>query len=170
MLNGFVSNVLQFVHGAFVLDIAGIQRGGGLEQQEPAFLVRHGTVFDSAWNDDKLALFDPFMVVAKFHPEAAFDHQEHFVFVLVVVEDELAFELVKLHGLAIEFGGYVGLPVFGDLGEFLGEIDFGHGILWIVAWYALNWMMCFAWRSQKSWLPAQRAAAKAKQPPALADG
>jgi hypothetical protein len=29
--------------------------------------------------------------------------------------------------LAIEFGGDVGLPVFGDLGKLLGDVDFGHG-------------------------------------------
>jgi hypothetical protein len=46
-----------------------------------------------------------------------------------MVEYELTFELVKLHILAIEFGGDVGLPVFGDLGKFLGDVDFGHGIL-----------------------------------------
>jgi hypothetical protein len=28
--------------------------------------------------------------------------------------------------LAIEFGGDVGLPVLGDLGELFGEVDFGH--------------------------------------------
>jgi hypothetical protein len=39
---------------------------------------------------------------------------------------ESAFELIKLHILAIEFGGDVGLPVFGDLGKLLGDVDFGH--------------------------------------------
>ena len=46
-----------------------------------------------------------------------------------MVKYEFAFELVELQVLAIELGGDVGLPVFGDLGELLGDVDFGHGIL-----------------------------------------
>src|ERR1051326_26577 len=77
-------------------------------------------------NDDEFAFFNPLMVVAEFHAEASFDDEKQFVFVLVMVEDEFSFELVELDLLAVEFGGNVGLPVFGDLGEFVGEIDFGH--------------------------------------------
>ena len=54
----------------------------------------------------------------EFHAEAAFDHEKHFVFVLVVMEDKFAFEFVELDMLSVEFGGDVGLPVLGDLGEF----------------------------------------------------
>ena len=112
------SDLLQFLYRALVDDVAGIQGGGGLEQQEPAFLVGDWFVFDSARDDDELAFFDPFVVVEEFHAEAAFDDQEHFIFMVVVVEDELAFDLVELHVLAVEFGGDVGLPVFGDLENF----------------------------------------------------
>src|SRR5271165_4416959 len=58
---------------------------------------------------------DPFMVVAELHAEAAFDDQKHFVFVVVVMKDKLAFELVELHSLAVKFGTDVRFPVFGDL-------------------------------------------------------
>jgi hypothetical protein len=92
-------------------------------------LVSYGTVLYAARHDDKLALFDPFRAIAKFHAETAFDHQEHFVFVLVMMKDKFAFELVELYILAIELGGDVGLPVFGDLRKLLGDVDFGHKIL-----------------------------------------
>jgi hypothetical protein len=49
--------------------------------------------------------------------------------VLVVVEDEFALDLVELDVLAVEFGGDVGLPVFGDFGEFFGDVDLEHGIV-----------------------------------------
>ena len=50
--------------GALVDDIAGVQGGGGLEQQEPAFLIGDGLVLHTARDDDELALFDPFEVLA----------------------------------------------------------------------------------------------------------
>jgi hypothetical protein len=66
------------------------------------------------------------VVVTVMHAKAAFDDEEEFVFMIVVVEDELALDLVELDMLAVEFGGDVGLPVFGYLGELFGEVDFGH--------------------------------------------
>jgi antitoxin VapB len=80
----------------------------------------------SARNDDKFAFFNPFVALAELHAEAAFHDQEHFVFVLVMMKHELALQFVELHVLAIQFGGDVGLPVFGNLGEFIGDIDFVH--------------------------------------------
>ena len=77
-------------------------------------------------DDDELTFFDPFVVVEELHAKAPFYNQEHLVFVLVMVEDELAFDLVELDVLTVEFGGDVGLPVFRDLGEFFGDVDFGH--------------------------------------------
>jgi hypothetical protein len=63
------------------------------------------------------------MAVAEFHTEAAFYDQKHFVFVFVVMEDELALELIELYALAVQLGGDVGLPVFGNFGEFVGDVD-----------------------------------------------
>jgi hypothetical protein len=69
------------------------------------------------------------MAVAKLHAKAAFDYQKHLVFVLVMVKDELAIQLDELHVLSVELGGDAGLVVFGDLREFLGDVNFGHGSL-----------------------------------------
>ena len=67
-------------------------------------------MLDAARDDDELAFLDPFVVVAVFHAEAAFDDQEQFVFVVVMVEDEFALELVELDVLSVELGADVGLP------------------------------------------------------------
>ena len=83
-------------------------------------------MFHAARDDDELACLDPFVAIVKFHAEAAFDDKKHFVFVFVVMEDELAFQLVELYVLAVEFRGDVGLPIFGDGGEFFGDVDFMH--------------------------------------------
>ena len=121
------SDSFQFLNRALVDHIARVQRAGGLKQEDPTFFVGYGSVLDAARDHDEFTFFDPFVVVAEFHAEAALHDEKQFVFVLVMVEDELAFKLVELDLLSVEFGGDVGLPVLGDLGEFLGNVDFGHG-------------------------------------------
>jgi hypothetical protein len=118
---------LQLRHGALVHDVTGVQRTGGLEEQEPAFFLGHWTVLDAAGNDDEFAFLDPLVMVAEFHAEAPFDDKEKLVLMVMMMEDEFAFNLVELHHLAVELGADVGLPVFGDFGEFFGDIDFAHG-------------------------------------------
>jgi hypothetical protein len=58
-------------------------------------------MFHSPRHDNELTFLDPFMPVAEFHAKPSFHHQEHFVFMLVVVKDKLALELVQLHMLAV---------------------------------------------------------------------
>ena len=62
--------------GAFIDDVPSIQRCSRLEQQEPAFFVGDWLVLDAARDNHELAFFDPFMAVAIFHAEAAFDDEE----------------------------------------------------------------------------------------------
>jgi hypothetical protein len=125
---GNLLDPLQRLYRTLVHNIAGVKGCRRFEQQEPALLVCDGFVFDPAGDDDEFALLDPFVAVAKFHAEAAFHNQEHLVLVLVMVEDKFPFELVELHLLPVELGGDIRLPVFRDLGEFLGDVHFVHGI------------------------------------------
>ena len=101
---------LQLGVGAFVDNVAGVQRGRGLEEQEPAFFIGCRLVFDAAGDNHELSFLDPLVMFAKvfvavMHAEAAFDDEKQFVFVLVVVEDELAFDFIELDGLAVQLGG-----------------------------------------------------------------
>ena len=121
-----MSNTFELVNSTFVLNIAGIEGGGGLEEDDPAFLLRDGTVLGSAGDDDEFSGFDPFVVVAEFHAETALDDEEHFVFVVVMVEDEGAVEFDEFDLLSVQFGGDSGLVEVGDEGEFFGDVDFGH--------------------------------------------
>src|SRR5271166_4464826 len=96
-------HTLQLGVGALADDVARVQSGSGLEEQDPAFFLGDGAVFDPARDDDELAGLDPFMALAEadivragvaqlsfavLHAEAAFDDEEHFVFVVVVMPDE----------------------------------------------------------------------------------
>ena len=109
-----------------VLDVPGVERGRRLEKQDPAFFVSDRLVLHSARDHDELAFLELKGLVAEFDAKPSFDHEKHLVFVLMVMPDEFAFQLIELHQLAVEFTCDVGLPVFVDLGEFRGEIDFVH--------------------------------------------
>jgi hypothetical protein len=45
----------------------------------------------------------------------------------MVMEDELTLNLIEFDALAVQFGGDIGLPVFGNLGELFGNVHFLHG-------------------------------------------
>ncbi len=121
-----LSHLFQFSHCAFIDHVPGIQRGSRLEQQNPAFFFGDGFVLDSARDHDELTLFELNGLVAELDAETSFYHEEHFVFIFVVMPDEFAFQFVELHQLSIEFTSDVGLPVFVDLGEFVGDVDYIH--------------------------------------------
>ena len=47
-------------------------------------------------NDDKFAFADRQLAVAEFDDQRAFDNEKQLIFVLVMMPDELAFELASL--------------------------------------------------------------------------
>src|SRR6185437_11385127 len=110
----------------FVYDVAGVQRRSWLEQQDPTLFLGHWLMLHPTRDHDEFSLFDPFVAVAELHAKAAFDDQEQFVFVLVVMKHEFALQFIELHVLAVEFRRDVGLPVFGNVGEFFGDVDLVH--------------------------------------------
>src|SRR4029077_16131090 len=77
-------------------------------------------------HDQELALPDPFAPVAKLHAEAALDHKEHFIFILMMVKHELTEDLVQLDVLPVQFSYDVRLPVLRNLPKLLGHVDLVH--------------------------------------------
>jgi hypothetical protein len=76
-----------------------------------SFFVSYGSMLNTSLHNEELALFQPHLVIAKFHPKPTFDHQEHFVFLLMMVPDEGALKLDHLHHLPVEFANDLGFPV-----------------------------------------------------------
>jgi hypothetical protein len=77
-------------------------------------------------HDKELALLDPFVPVAKLHAEAALDHEEHLVFIRMMVKHELTEDFVQLDMLPIQFSYDIRLPVFRNLPKLLGDVDLVH--------------------------------------------
>ncbi len=80
-------------------------------------------VFYAPRNDEELALVEFDDPVTKMYRQVAVEDQEELVLLLVMVPDELAFELGELDVLAVELANDTGAPMFSELLEFLGEID-----------------------------------------------
>ena len=64
--------------------------------------------------------------VLKLDVHAAFDDDEHFVGVAVVVPDELALKFHQLELVVVHFSDDLGRPVVGKQGEFFREVDDAH--------------------------------------------
>jgi hypothetical protein len=104
---------LQGLACAFVLHIAGVEGGSGLEQQYMYFFFAYGPVLYHPGHNYKLSFVYFHGPVAEFHFQPAFYHHEHLVFMLVVVPNELAFELYGLYVLAVEFAYDTRVPIIG---------------------------------------------------------
>ena len=79
-------------------------------------------VFYAPGNDEELAFVEFDDPVTKMYRQVAVEDQEELIFLLVMVPDELAFELGELDVLAVEFADDTGTPTFSELLEFLGEV------------------------------------------------
>ncbi len=82
-----------------------------------------GLVFDTPRNDEELALAEFDDPVTKMYRQVAVEDQEELGLLLVMVPDELAFELGELDVLAVELANDTGAPMFSELLEFLGEVN-----------------------------------------------
>jgi hypothetical protein len=83
-------------------------------------------VFDAAGDDQELALLQPDLPIPKLHPKPAFDDEEKFVLVVVVVPDERPRELHQLDLLTVKFANDLRFPLLAEQPQFLGKVDLFH--------------------------------------------
>ncbi len=81
-------------------------------------------MFYAARDDEHVTGIERYVFVAEFHDKAAAVHEEHLVFVFMMMPLERAFELSEFDVLAIEFGGDARGPVVGEAGKGFGEVEF----------------------------------------------
>jgi hypothetical protein len=73
-------------------------------------------------DDDKLAFADYGFVIAKLHAQHTFDYEEKFVFNVVMMPDELAFDFDDFHGAIIDNAKLALIPVIGETAGFFLKI------------------------------------------------
>lgn len=118
--------LLQHPSRQIAFRIPGIQYAGGLEQQDAHLFLRHRAVLHAARDDQEFVFGQFYLAVPELHCETAFDDQEHFILVVVLVPHEFALELDQLDFLAVQFAYDPGIPVVVEKAEFLREVDFFH--------------------------------------------
>src|SRR5579864_2220945 len=120
------SNALQLGDRPLVTHIARIQRRGWLEKQDVRHLLSDRPMFDATRNDQEFAFFEPDMPILKLHAEAAFDNEDQFVLVVVVVQYERPLEFDQLHHLAIQLADDLRLPLVAELRQLLFQVHLVH--------------------------------------------
>ena len=95
------------IHGPLVTHVACVQSAGRVEEQDVDLFVGHGAVLDASGRDEELALFERDFPVPRFRAEPTLHDQEQLV--LVIVPDELPFELDQLDVLAVQLADELGL-------------------------------------------------------------
>jgi hypothetical protein len=96
-------NVLELGYGPFVGDVAGVQSGFRFDEHDVDFFVGCGAMLYAAGDDDEFAGADTRFVIAEFHAQRAFDYQEEFVFIVVMMPDEFALDLDYFDLGVVEF-------------------------------------------------------------------
>jgi hypothetical protein len=93
-------------------------------------LLGDGPVFDATRHDQEFALFQPDVPIPKLHAKPAFDDEEEFVLVVVVVPDERPVELDQLDLLAVQLADDRRLPRVAERRQLLAEVHLLHDGLW----------------------------------------
>lgn len=123
----FVSQSNRLLNRSAVADVAGVEGAGRFEEEDLDFACRHGSVFDAARDDEKLAGLQLDVAITKLHFKTAGDHKEKLILGFVSMPDELAVELDQLDLLTVQFTHDPGIPMIRKCGEFLGKIHFVQG-------------------------------------------
>ena len=121
-----MSDVAQLGDGPLILHVAGIQRRGRLEHEDVRFFLGDRPVFDATGNNQNLSLFEPDMPIPELHAKPAFDDEEKFVLVVMVVPDKLTEYFGQLHVLAVEFADDLRLPLVAELRQLRCEVHLLH--------------------------------------------
>ena len=86
------------------------------------FVFGNRSMFYPPWYDEELAVFQPDITLSALHPEPPFDHQEAFVFMVVVEPHELALKLDQFDVLPVRLANDLGAPVIMDERELLPKV------------------------------------------------
>src|SRR6266403_521191 len=93
------------------------------------FFVGDRAMLHAMGNDDEFAFANYGFMIAKLHTQHAFNHEEKFVFNVMMVPDEFAFDLDDLHGAIVDDAEQALTPKVREGAEFFLKIYGLHGIL-----------------------------------------
>lgn len=83
-------------------------------------------MFDTVGDDQEFAFVQLDIPVAELHSQRSGDHEKEFILHIVLVPDELPFELGQFDMLTIQFTHDPRVPMVVEEGEFFTDIDLIH--------------------------------------------
>ena len=76
--------------------VAGVQSPGRLEEQDMDLIFSNWAMLHASGHDRNSPSSSQTLAVPELHPESPLDHQEEFIFVVMLMPDELALEFYQL--------------------------------------------------------------------------
>src|SRR5713226_10110 len=110
------------VDGPIAPDLACVHGPLRLEEEDMDLVFRDGTVLHAPRDHRDLARAETQGPAGKFDPEVSVNNEEEFVLKIVMVPDELALQLDKLHVGLVELRDDLRFPIFLDPTEFLLQV------------------------------------------------
>jgi hypothetical protein len=112
-------------------DIARVPYPRGFEQQRYRLFVGYGAVFHSTRHHHQIARSDVVDVIAVLDPESPGDPEEEFIFLPVVMPDELSLQPGKFDLLAVERGYGLRPPQLPQESRLLCDVDLHVCLSWV---------------------------------------
>jgi len=112
----------------------GVEGGFGFDGQQMDFLIGQKSMAGIARYYEQIAFLQDQVVVLELNAQLPLEHQQKFVFGLVMVPIEFAFDLGQFDRLIVQVPNQLGLPVLVEGSQFFRNIDFFHDSSRIVCW------------------------------------
>ena len=106
----------------FVVDVPGVSRGGGLEDQDFNLFISDCAMLHTARHDQKLALAQLDRVIAELDAEPSAPDQEQLVLIRVVMPDEVPLEFHEFDLLTVQFADSLRPPVLANQTKLFREL------------------------------------------------
>jgi len=113
-------------------------------------LLGDGAMLDALRHDEHLAFAQFDVPIPQLDRQAALQHQEEVVGVVVLVPVEWALHLHDHQVVAVELAYGAGAVVLGEAGQLLGQVDRVHD--WLLAsasWFSIRTASCSGWWTRR---------------------
>ncbi len=108
----------------FVNHVARVEGATRLDENNVSFFFCEGHVFDSVRDNEEFARANDHIAIAQSHGELPLDYEEHLIFFVVMMPDELTFQLYYFHVTIIDFSNDARVAIVAEKGKLLREINF----------------------------------------------
>jgi hypothetical protein len=108
----------------FIDHIARVEGVARLDEYNVSFFFCDRHVFHSVRDNEEFARANDHIAIAQSHRELPLDYEEHLILFVVMMPDELTFQLYYFHVTIIDFSNDARVAIVAEKGKLLREINF----------------------------------------------